>query len=357
MSSIGVESSDGAVETHSDVRVGVAVPSPNESAHRGDGIEEAQLFLDLATDFRTDGWFDKARRFARRALSIFERQPGTDPRDIVRALLCIAGARENLRDHIRAEAEYRRASDVLDRLPESADTLDVQALRIETLRGLASVKLALGRDQQAEATLRQALDVARHIAVSKPSDVATILDDLGLLCRRAGRLAEASRLHYRALAIIEQALSAEHPLAGTILYHLGILEYARGRLSAGEAFARRAVAIRQKTFGPDHPQVAAVFVSLGVLLSAQRKYSEAKLVDEYARMILERWFGQNHSDVAATGGRLAARQYAATRSSRPSPGTPALRAYASLMRSSSPGQKTPPAIAPTGSKRAPTPAM
>jgi tetratricopeptide (TPR) repeat protein len=261
-------------------------------------IEEARLLLTLATDFRRDGWADKSRRFARRALFIFEQEERGNPLDLVRALLCLAGAREDVLDHARAEADYQRASNILNQL---ADTPDARVLRIQTIRGLASVLLAMDQDGRAEAMLKDALALADEVLDSTHIQTATALDDLAVLCRHGGRLEEASRLHAQALAITEAGLGPEHPHMATILHHLGILEHARGRFAEGEVFARRSAAIRQKTLGRDHPQVAAVLASLAALLDGQGKPFEAKQLQRRAQLIQRRWFGPNFNAAVKVG--------------------------------------------------------
>jgi tetratricopeptide (TPR) repeat protein len=299
------ESLNSSAERLSEPCLGMAGFSANASAQQGARIEEAERFLELAADFRMEGRAEKARRYARRAHAIFERESGADPRDTVRALICLAGAREDLADHARAEADYRRAGDVLDRL-ESADEFDVPMLRIETMRGLASVMLARDQDCRALTMLRQALAIAQQTFGSTSSEVATVLDDLGVLNRHTGWYEEAWCLHHQALAITEKELGPGHPQAGTILHHLGILECARGRFAEGEPFARRAADIRRKTLGPDHPQVAVALASVAALLEGQGRYVEAKALDQCARTIRERWFGLSHDEGVGTPGPLAA---------------------------------------------------
>jgi tetratricopeptide (TPR) repeat protein len=266
-------------------------------------VGEALLLLDIATDFRRNGWADKARRFARRALAIVERESGTDHPDVVRVLLCLAGAREDLADYARAEAEYLRADDILGRLDDTS-SLEVQRLRIQTTRGLANVARAMGRDNQAETMLERALSMAERTFGGEQTDVAGVLNDLGVHYRRTGRYDKASRAHRRALAITEKALGPEHPQAAAILHDLGILEHARGQFSAGEPFARRAVSIRERTLGPDHPQVAADFMAVAALLEGQGRFDEAESTYQRALTMLEHWFGPDHREVSAAATHL-----------------------------------------------------
>ena len=286
------------IELHRNLAVSAAALNFDRHQSRGVRIDEARLLLEMATNFRRDGWADKSRRFARRALFIFEQEDGADPLDAVRALLCLAGAREDLFDHTRAEADYQRAGNILNQL---ADTPDARVLRIQMIRGLASVLLAMDQDGRAETMLKDALALAEEVLEPTRIHIATVLDDLAVLCWHSGRLEEASRLHVQALTITEAELGPEHPHAATILHHLSILEHARGRFAEGESFARRSAAIRQKTFGRDHPQVAAALGALAALLDGQGKPFEAKQLQRRTQRILRRWFSPDFNAAAKAG--------------------------------------------------------
>jgi len=280
-----------------DTSVGVLPFDPTKSVRVENRIEEARQLLALSIHLRENGWPLKSKRFATRALAMFERECGAYHSEVVRALLCLAGAREDLADYARAGADYRRANAILG-LTDDHSSRDVQRLRIRTLRGLASVLRALGRDRPAETLLKEALTVAERPPCGTPDDVASAMNDLGAQYRHTGAYEEASRLHHRALAIAEQALGPEHAQTATILHQLGVLERGRGQFAAGEGFARRSAAIRQKTWGPDHPQVAAEFARIAALLEAQGKHDEAASMHARAIVAMERWFGPDGREVA-----------------------------------------------------------
>jgi tetratricopeptide (TPR) repeat protein len=265
-------------------------------------LEEARRLLDIATNFRESGWPVKAKRFAVRALSLVERECGPYHRDIVPVLLCLAGAREDLADYARAGADYRRADDILQQTNDPHD-LEVQRLRIRTIRGLASITRALGRHLQAESMLKEALALAEQTFGSKDGDVATAgrssgargdvagaLNDLAIHYRHTCSYDKASSLHHRALAIAEQVLGSENPQTATILHQLGVLEHARGEYAAGERFARRSADIRLKTVGPDHPQLAADLSVIAALLDGQGRHDEAESMRQRAAAIVDHWF-------------------------------------------------------------------
>jgi tetratricopeptide (TPR) repeat protein len=278
---------------------------PTDNTPRTDRTSEALRLLGMATDFCDNGWPDKSRRFARRALAILERESGTDRPEVVRVLLCLARAREDAGDHARAEQEYRRAHDMLDRISADATNLDAQRLRIQAARGLANVTRALGRDPEAETMLKDALAMAEGTFGWKHPDVAGVLNDLGAHYTHTRDYEKALRAYRRALAIAEETLGLEHAQAASILHDLAVLEHARGQFAAGEPCARRALSIHEKTLGPDHPQVAADLVVMAALLEGQGKYDEAEPMYRRALMVYGRWFGPDHHEVAATADHLA----------------------------------------------------
>jgi len=292
-----------ATAVSKDVSSGPVGLHSSDGTHRTDRTPEALRLLGMATDFCENGWPDKARRFARRALGILERESGTDRPELVRVLLCLARAREDAGDHTRAEQEYRRAHDILGRIADG--TLEVQRLRIQTTRGLATVTRALGRDPEAETMLKDALAMAEGTFGWKHPDVAGVLNDLGAHYTHTRDYEKALRAYRRALTITEETLGADDPQAAAILHDLAVLEHARGQFAAGEPFARRAVSIREKTVGPDHPLVAADVVVVAALLEGQGKYDEAEPLYRRALLVYGRWFGPDHDEVAATANHLA----------------------------------------------------
>jgi Flp pilus assembly protein TadD len=77
--------------------------------------------------------------------------------------------------------------------------------------------------------------------------VATTLNNLGVLYRQQGRYAEAEAAHRRALAIREGALGKNHPEVATSLSNLAALYYVQGRQAEAEALRERALAIERRS--------------------------------------------------------------------------------------------------------------
>ena len=274
------------------------------TSQNADALQEATLLEDLAEHARERCWPDRARRFATRALVIVERVWGPNHPAVAKVLLCRAGAREECADFARAEADYRRAIDILQSLPRDRANLEVQRLRIRAAIGLARVACTLGRYREAETMLKGALLTAEEHFGWKHGEAANVLNALATLNREVGDFEKAFRLHRRALAIAQTTLGQNHPNVGAILYDIALLEQRRGRMATAESFARESLAVREKSLGPDHPHVASSAVILAEALQAQHKFDDAASNYGRALTIFERWFGPDHRQVATTLAKL-----------------------------------------------------
>jgi tetratricopeptide (TPR) repeat protein len=274
-------------------------------------LDEALQFVSIAIDLQRDGRSLTSGRYAKRALSLFERESRMDDYEAIVARLCLADSRVVRGDFSRAETDYRAALSSIGRLIPASGSFDVRNVKAHAVRGLASVALAHGEPLEAERQLLQALDLAEQKAGSSHESDAMLMDDLGAVYRQTGRYDEAARIQHLALTVIEDTVGIEHPQAATILEHLAMLEHARGRFTIGERFAREAAAIQKRAFGPDHPRVATALVVLALMLEGRGKLLEATQARQAARLIAQRWFGDDLEELA--GSRLIT----ATMHSRP----------------------------------------
>jgi len=289
-----------APEGRTAVDVGRACLSEDDGPNGTGRLDEATTLLQIATDYREYRWLDKAKRLARRALTIFERELGPAHPNVATVLLCLAGVHRDRTEYAAAEAHYRRAISILNRVSDEQADPKLAKLRIELMRGLADVVCALGRHCEAETMLKQALAMAernfgRHGVLS-----ACILSDLGVCYIYTGQFEKASGLLRDALTIAEKAAGPDDRHVAPILHSLAVLDLVRGRFDEGAPFARRSVEIREKTAAPEHPQKAAAVVTLAAILDGQGRRAEAESAYRRALLMLERWFGPDHYDVGTT---------------------------------------------------------
>jgi tetratricopeptide (TPR) repeat protein len=157
---------------------------------------------------------------------------------------------------------------------------------------------------QCERLLPQAQAAAKWIARWDFAFVegGRLLNNAAYYLHERGRFAEAEPFQQRALAILERALSPDHPAFATSLNNLAALYHAQGHLAEAEPLFQRARAIRERTLGPDHPHVAQSLNNLAGQYRAQGRTAEAEPLLQRALAIFEH---TDHPDVAFSLNNLA----------------------------------------------------
>jgi len=158
---------------------------------------------------------------------------------------------------------------------------DMDAQMVDT-EALANVK----RDsrQFAEAArLYNQVSVWRERETPDSHLLAELLDDMGLLAIRQGRLADAEPLLVRALRIYERAFSTENAPAALCTAHLAMLYREQKRLAEAEPLFRQSLAAQERTMGKDAPVLAITLREFAQLLLLRNRGSEAALLEARAR--------------------------------------------------------------------------
>ncbi|MFN9546920.1 MAG: tetratricopeptide repeat protein [Cyanobacteriota bacterium] len=224
------------------------------------------------------------------------------------ALAGIARERGQLQE---AEAQCRQALAVLEAVeagdPDGGDP--GSAFPLERAEGLNGLGLALlAQDQpEAEAALRQALDLRlqqldggdRLVQISRTNlamslrrlgrapeaealyqKVLTTLEDetcevavkarnnLSFLAEDTGDLERAHSLRQEAVALAALALGVDHPSRGVLLMNLGVVAEKLGHLKEAEAHYRNAARLTSIAWGDDHPLSRQTQETLEVFLAS-----------------------------------------------------------------------------------------
>jgi eukaryotic-like serine/threonine-protein kinase len=285
------------------------------------------------------GRLDDAQRRLERAVATRRTTPGATPLDLAASLIHLSWVHRIRDDQISSRKlltealEIRRAA-----LPEAHPDIG------DALYELGAV--SPGREQ--ERLYREAIDIAGRTPATTERQVRW-LGALATNLRRQGRLSEAVATARNGLVVAEQALGAEHHIAGFTMIHVADhvkdIEqdfasaerlYRRGlelmvrhygdsssRLIHGlnglaamlgsqgkdeaEQLLRRALSISESATGPEHPQVAEQMHRLANELARQRRLSEAETLSRRALDLSTRVFGQRHQVVAARRMPLLAR--------------------------------------------------
>jgi|GEM_PF-5580869 tetratricopeptide (TPR) repeat protein len=135
---------------------------------------------------------------------------------------------------------------------------------------------SLGRMEEAETWLEEALARHRQQLGDSASVLADILDDLSEVHYRTGRIDEGFALRERAYALRRATLKPNDPKIAKSLMDLGAAYQLRGELGLSEDFYRRGIAILERSGKEYSQQLGEALLVLAELLKASGSSGEAE---------------------------------------------------------------------------------
>jgi Flp pilus assembly protein TadD len=208
---------------------------------------DARALNELGIVCKYTGRFDEGRELYERALALVP----PDSAEAAAILHNLGGIEHARGRHAEAEGPAWRAVEIRT-LARGADHVDVAADRAP----LAAIVDGLGRTDEAEALLREALAVFER--AREHHEVGVTLANLAAIAHKRGDHAGAERLHRRALTIREATLGGDHPELAITLANLATTLRAAGRPDEAVRLDRRAHALLDGRVAPDHPTLALV---------------------------------------------------------------------------------------------------
>ncbi len=175
----------------------------------------------------------------------------------------------------------------------------------ETLNYLALLYHQRGRYAQAQELYQQALTILEYRLGPAHPTVAVSLQCLATCYHYQGKFAQVTPLYQRALAILEQTAGPTHHDVADNLNDLARLYREQGRGAEAEALYQRALALYQQALGAAHPYGAVCLTNMGLLYSEQGREFEAEELLHHALHIFEQALGPNHPYVALSLNGLA----------------------------------------------------
>jgi eukaryotic-like serine/threonine-protein kinase len=167
-----------------------------------------------------------------------------------------------------------------------------------------------GRLDQAVAQLEETLARA---ADASPLLLASLLNDLGVALREAGRLRDSTQILERARLLYAERVGPESiPVAGTLI-NLGETGKRAGDYAAARVALERALALMEKNTGPDNPQVAMVLTNLSAVSHALGDVAAAEAQARRSLAIKEQAWGPDNVRLATSLGNLSQALIAAGR--------------------------------------------
>lgn len=265
--------------------------------HAMDAPSRSAAWIELARNLAAQGRYDEAEKNLRTALELAPSQEGS-----IRLRLAEVLSERGQLDEAGALCER-----ALQAAPEGSD------LAIDALAALGGIRFRAGKLEEAESTLRHALDfqIAQHGELHTRS--AALRHDLGVVLLQKGQLAPAALLFAQALSTRQSLLGTEHPDVADSEFNLGIALRRQGQTSEAVERISHAVELQKKLLGMKHPAVASGLNSHALLATEQGRIDEAIGHFEEALAVARAALGPTHPTVATTLNNLAGTQRSAGR--------------------------------------------
>jgi tetratricopeptide (TPR) repeat protein len=133
------------------------------------------------------------------------------------------------------------------------------------VNNLGDLYRRVGRLKEAEQMLQRALDGKEKMFGTEHINTLSTVDNLGLLYQGLGRLEEAEQMLQRALDGKEKMFGTEHINTLSTVNNLGLLYRDLGRLEEAEQMLQRALDGREKILSPEHMGTLGTVNNLGLL--------------------------------------------------------------------------------------------
>jgi tetratricopeptide (TPR) repeat protein len=215
-------------------------------------------------------------------------------------------------------AEAEKAGLTAVKIHEGGDS---RTLLGSDLWALGEIYVEMGRNQEAEKTLKRAIEVfderMKHSEASSSQSFSQALGSLGNLYNDLGRYREAQPLLERSVTLSKTPAQPERLFYDDVarrsqdyrqtsaLENLASIYFWQEKNSQAEPLYRKVLEMREKAFPPDHPSVARSLGNVGKVLTKLGRPSEAVPLLERAVKIQEERFGADSPFVATQLVRLA----------------------------------------------------
>jgi len=174
-----------------------------------------------------------------------------------------------------------------------------------SLNQLGLLYRAQGRSAEAESCYQKSLGIRTQVFGESSPEVAAVHNNLGRLYQDQGRYQEAEHLYRQALAVREQMLGLTPADVAESLNNLASLLWELGQYDVAEPMFQRSLALREQALGPQHPALAQSLNNLGLLYWNQARFAEAEPLLQRSLTIRETALGATHPDVAVSLNNLA----------------------------------------------------
>ncbi len=246
-----------------------------------DSMDAGRAASSMAALYRAWGRLTEAESLAVHANFIFDQQ------DAARTATERVNNRRTLASIYIAQGHYDRAEALLRPLLNGTE----DRLTAGVYTDLASVALRQNRLADAESLAVQALEIAQRVLPASHPVRAAALNNLAQSCRFQGRFLEAEKYYREAIALLENSLGRQHPETAKALMNLAAFYHQREREPGAEELYRRVVAIFESAYGPDDPLTLVARNELAEVLRAEGRVTESEKLGRATLASLEMALG------------------------------------------------------------------
>ncbi len=174
------------------------------------------------------------------------------------------------------------------------DRVDDDSLRLRFLNYYAALKVQAGLHAEALEIYDRAIELSKNVDTFRHDD-ATMANNRGVCLNYLGRRDEARAAHERALELIIEDFSEDHPDTALTRNSLGVVLLYQGHLTEAAAHFERALEVQERSLGASHPLLALTLVNQS---SAHSELGELERARAKARRALDvltaTGIGENH---------------------------------------------------------------
>jgi tetratricopeptide (TPR) repeat protein len=233
--------------------------------------------------------FVEAERLAVEAAEQLQKNPSSQPIDIIRAY-SLAGLAAQKRVQFKTAMEYFRAAEKLtDRNADATQWADVQ-------HAIGDLLIEQGAYRDAEETLRAVAEARERALGPDHADTLRSRTRLAYAQYRAGKYNDAIDGFRAIVGLEERILGAQHPDTLLARNGLAIALDNGGKPAEAEAEHRRILAIREKVLGPEHPDTLKTRNNIALSLDRQGKHAEAASEFQQVIDLKNKVLGPEHPD-------------------------------------------------------------
>ncbi|MEK6800022.1 MAG: tetratricopeptide repeat-containing serine/threonine-protein kinase [Planctomycetota bacterium] len=149
--------------------------------------------------------------------------------------------------------------------------------------------LDLGDSEDAESTLRQALQIFRGSFGEDHPDTIRAMTQLGVSLARQRRFEEAEPFFAESFARSRRVMGEEHPETLAVMVHWAVMREQQVRLDEAEAFCNAAARVARRELGEDNPLTLWILDRFGHILGSRRRFEAGlRIHEEILNIYLQR---------------------------------------------------------------------